>query len=108
MPWGGNKSPCFIGFDDIFGSGAGQVPEDPTLIVINATLEVYVYEKIVDGYTQLWPMATDWVEGANTGWGANEGESTGNHRYYRDGGVYDTGDFWGNRRRDHHRSGQRH
>ena len=95
----GYRRSALIAFDDIFGAAADQIPaDDPSVTVVEATLEIYVNNKVTYGssnYVQLWPMATDWVEGTTAGWGANDGESTGSHRYYSSSGVYDTGDFWG-------------
>ena len=96
VPWGGGKCPGLLAFDGIFGTGADQF--NPAWEISAATLKVFVYSKVVvtgSNYIQVWPMVTPWGEGTSVSFGATEGASTGNHRYYHSSGSYAVGDFWG-------------
>ena len=103
-------SPDFVGcyeefsllrFNDLFGSGPGQVPlstPENYVVVTEAKLRLYSY-KLIDNVTgdilQLLasPMLTDWAGGSANG-SAQEGASCYGYRYYRSG-AYSAGDYWG-------------
>ena len=96
-PWCGDDSPGLMQFNDIFGSGEGQIPDSS--LVTSATLRVYttarVYTSGSGNYVGLRPMLTDWEPGTIT-FGNEEGASTQFYRYWRnDPCDYAAGDYWG-------------
>ena len=88
-----------IKFDNIFGTGAGQIPLTATAAdVTSAMLTLTNWREEVSGTTPsqtLWPVITPWVEGT----GDNQvldGVSTWNHRIHQSSGSYTPAtDFWG-------------
>ena len=100
-PWSTcSKRAGLIIFNDIFGSGAGQVPTEEILIT-SAKLYLRMYEQYDSGSHAsqefyAYPMLTEWEEGTKSG-SAEEGASCGEARYYRSDGDYATypDDAWG-------------
>ena len=101
VPWStNNNKPALIRFNDIFGSGPGQVPATGALVT-EATLRLFITTSYDDNggvdSLKFVPMWTDWAEGTGTGQTDVYGASTYSFRYLRtdDEYVANPEDCWG-------------
>ena len=98
VPWVDSARGGLIRFNDLFGSGANQVPAGMT--ITGANLRMYTKSASTSYYTRIFVMWTDWVEGNDPGSAGampEEGASCHNVRRYRTDGDYagHPEDAWG-------------
>ena len=92
-PTSGNQMTSLIRFNDIFGTGEGQIP--PGAVITSATLKTYVYFNRFDALCRVYAMESGWTEGSSV----NDEEGVSSHavRHYRSDGDYagNPADAWG-------------